>query len=86
MRPLAHAEFSERGSRKFENTEDKKKGFHSELVRFFGPNLDEDQKKKIFTHMQPVFLHRFSAQIPKRGEAMTQFCALFLLIYSILEP
>ena len=40
-------------------------------------------KEKIFTQIQPVFLPRFFAQIPK-GSAMAQFWVLFWVIQTLL--
>ena len=75
---VAYAGFS-KGSRKFENNEDQKKGLHSDnLARFFCPDSGEDQQKRSSRKFSPFF-----CQIPK-GEGTTQFCALFLGIYRLL--
>ena len=78
-RPVAYARILKGGdqarSQKFEKRdknqmrkiETKKKSFLLRFSLFFCPDLSEDQKKKIFTEIQSVFLPRFLAPSRKGG-------------------
>ena len=57
----------------------KKKGLHSNLVRFSAQNYVKAKKRSLPT----VFVLKFSAHVTKGG-AMPQFCILFYANYTIL--
>ena len=78
---VAYAGFSKGGGAGNMRIMKTKKKRSLKFSLFFFPDLDEDQKKEVFTQVLP----RFSARIPKEG-AMTQLCALFFGIYVLLAP
>ena len=70
LRPLAYAEFSKGGGRKFKNNEDQKKNFSIQNQSVFLPKIRWRPKKKVFTQILSVSELKFSAQVTKGGYAV----------------
>ena len=51
--------FKKGGPESLRRMNTKKKGPHSGFSQFFCPDLGEDQNKKVFTQIQPIFLPKF---------------------------